>query len=462
MDLVVNHKQVKKEKKSGLENVCEITLYQTPNDIHYHSEFSFDYRRFGKRKNLLISHGFHLNLKNGDFTSYYQLVNDSGDFELLKNKSKRGKNNFSILLNLTEQGFFKGEKRTNYWGVKYKRMCDDVTKKLVGILKPLITAEHLKDKDYLNKSSINSFYDLIVDFHLDRKKIKGHDSVYYSIQHDYPKSKWLKQNENKFIPAVLDSYGIKTKYLIGELNKLTDKDINIKTLSYICRLFGENYIDYLKLIDWSTHCNDIRVPNSRYHVLKNESEKQSMVSLINNWEKGGLQSNSLVSSINELLSIREFLSNRNMDVKFKAKNDESFEMLLKQWESFKNYFKKGYRTRVSLPDDFVKTIEEDILVGDDLFKVRILKTEDDFISEGYNMKNCMGKQFVTALSYIYISLTNGRKSVNIQYRKGRITQIYGKANTPVDKLFNKSIEILNKKMEEFPVFEIKKEKFDFI
>ena len=66
MDLVINHRQVKKERKSGLENICEVILYETQDEIHFQSEFSFDYRRFGKRKKLLISHGFHLKLKNGN------------------------------------------------------------------------------------------------------------------------------------------------------------------------------------------------------------------------------------------------------------------------------------------------------------------------------------------------------------------------------------------------------------
>ena len=462
MDLLVNHRQVKKERKTNLEYVCEMRLYETSEDIHFYSEFSFDYKRFGKLKKILISHGFSLKLKNGNFNIVYQLVNESLGEEMIKNKSKRGDNRFDYLLDLTENGCLKGEKRTNYWGVKYKRACDDVVRYLVSRLTPLIESEHLKDKDYINKTNLNSFYDLIVDFHLDKKKIKGHDGVYYSLLHDYPKTKWLKENEYKFIPAVLDSYGIKTKYLIGEINKAQDKDVNIRTLSYICRLFGDNYIDYLKQINWMEHCCGINVSNNRYHTLKNESEKKSLVSLFNNWEKSGLQSNSLVHSLNEVLTIRDFLLNKNMEVKFNAKDDDSFELMFKKWESLKNYFKKGYRVRVSHSGDFVKQIEEPIIIDDEKFEIRILKTEDDFITEGYNMKNCMSKQFVTALSYVYLSMTHNKKTINLQYRKGKLSQSYGKANTPVDKLFNKSIEILNKRMENFQNLEIKKEKFDFI
>jgi hypothetical protein len=187
-----------------------------------------------------------------------------------------------------------------------------------------------------------------------------------------------------------------------------------------------------------------------------------MVKLFNNWEKNGIQNDSLIFSINELLSIRESLSNKNLDLKFKANDDDSFEMLLKQWEGYKNHFKKGYRIRYNLPEDFVSHIQEDIVVDGETFNVTILKTEDEFALEGYRMKNCMGKQFTNGLLYIYIAMTHKRKRVNLQYRKGCLTQQYGKANTPVDTLFNKSVQILNKKMSEYAGLQLKKEKFDFI
>jgi hypothetical protein len=187
-----------------------------------------------------------------------------------------------------------------------------------------------------------------------------------------------------------------------------------------------------------------------------------MVKLFNNWEKDGLQNDSLVFSLNELLSIRESLLNNNLDLKFKAKDDNSFDVLLKQWEGYKNHFKKGYRVRYALPEDFVSHIQEDIVIDGEIFNVKILKTEDDFSMEGYTMKNCMGKQFTNGLLYVYIAMTHKRKRINLQYRKGCLTQQYGKANTPVDTLFNKPTQILNKKMSEYAGLVLKKEKFDFI
>ena len=50
-------------------------------------------------------------------------------------------------------------------------------------------SEHLrdsfyKDKDYLDEHTVSPLYDLIVDLHLHKKKIKSHDSVYHTVSHD--------------------------------------------------------------------------------------------------------------------------------------------------------------------------------------------------------------------------------------------------------------------------------------
>ena len=43
------------------------------------------------------------------------------------------------------------------------------------------------------------------------------------------------------------------------------------TLNYFCKLFGDNYIDYLKQVAWEEHCF-VEPPNKRTHVLKNDLE----------------------------------------------------------------------------------------------------------------------------------------------------------------------------------------------
>jgi hypothetical protein len=301
---------------------------------------------------------------------------------------------------------------------------------------------------------------MLVDYHLDIKGIKGHNAVYYDIQNDYPKKKWLEKNDYKFLPSVLDYYGIKSKYLIKELSQNV-RQIQISTLNYICKLFGNNHIEYLKKFMWEPHCYDTP-PNKKLHYLKNESEKEFMVKVINDWEVDTIKTDSLIYTLNKLFSIRDLLEQRGLNLKFKAKNDIEFDNVMEMWSGLKLHFARGYKVRYLMSEDFVKEIEEDITIGELVFKPKILLTEDDFRIEGFNMKNCMSKQFAHGVVYIFTSLQHKRKRINLQYRKGNLIQSYGKANTTVLQIFEEATNILTSRFKKYPTIEWKKDKYDFI
>lgn len=460
MDLLFKHNQEKTDRHNS-KSQCDLKLFNDGTNIIYVSVFDFEYARYGKLKRITFEHSLTLNISSGDIVVSYKIINDNLTKEkLFENKTKTKKNDFKLFFDLTENGFIKGEKRIGYWGVKYHRAQDVICKELIGILKPKFKSEFYKIKDY-EKSSINRMYDLIVDYHLDMKNIKSHDGIYYDIQNDYPKKKWLEKNDNKFLPAILDSYGIKSKYLIGELSKKWDKPIQLSSLKYICRLFGDNYLDYLKQIVWEFHCYDYP-PNKKFHTLKNDSEKSCMVKMINNWEKETLRSDSLVYSLNKLFSIRDLMEERKVELKFKAKNDNEFENLMETWSGIKLHFARGYKVKYSIPDEVVNELEKDITINGETFKPTVLLSEEDYRVEGYSMKNCMAKQFPHGAVYIFVSLHCNRKKINIQYRKGHIIQSYGKANTAVPELFNEAINVLNERMKGFSNLEWRKEKYEFL
>jgi hypothetical protein len=132
------------------------------------------------------------------------------------------------------------------------------------------------------------------------------------------------------------------------------------------------------------------------------------------------------------------------------------------WSGLKLHFTRGYKVRYLISEEFVKEMEEDIVIDGLVFKPKILLTEDDFRIEGFNMKNCMSKQFAHGAIYIFASLQHKRKKINLQYRKGSLIQSYGKANTPVTKLFEEATNILNARFKKYPTIEWKKEKYDFL
>lgn len=463
MDLLFTHTQEKRDKKNRSSSLCDLKLYNDENDIVYKSNFDFDYERYGRNKKVLFEHELVLNKKTGDVFITYRIINDGlTDIKMFKSTVKKKKNDFSLLLDLTENGFERGEKRVGYWGVKYARATGKIIDLIYGLIKDKLKSNYIVNKINKGECEVNYLYDMIVDYHLEMKGIKGHDSVYYDIQHDYPKKKWLEKNDYKFLPAVLDYYGIKSKYLIGELNKhTTNKSIKLTSLNYICKLFGDNYLDYLKKIKWDKHCFDY-TPNRKIHQLKNDSEKNCMVNVINKWESDSLKTDSFIYLVNKLLTIRELLEVRGVDLRFKAKNDNEFDNLLEMWSGIKYHFARGYKVRYDLPKDFIEEIEEEIVLNDEVFKPTVLVTEEDFRIEGFNMKNCMSKQFLHGSIYIYVALQHKRKRINLQYRKGALVQSYGKANTPTLEIFNDAITILSQRFKKYTYLEWKKEKYDFL
>ncbi len=461
MDLLYRHYQNKKSKVNNTTSISEIQLYQFDNLLHYIADFSFDYLRYGTKNILTVHHGFTINLKNGDINVYYQLSNQSPT-ERARGKNSIKKNNFESILYLIEHGFYKGEKRRGFWGKKYDLMVEQVTKIIISKIESEINQSI--EVPHQKNFSINPLYDLLVDFHLHKKKIKYHDAIYISILKDYPKSKWLKINENKFLPAVLDSYGIKSKYLIGGLNEYENRNVDIKTLTYLCKLFGEGYVDYLRQINW-VELTSNRIQFKKYHSLKNEKERACLVSIIKNWgeiSSHEIQRCDLLETINKVLTLREFLETKNIVSKFNAKDLISLELLLNDLDNIKNHFKKGYKVRYSFDENFLNEIESDIVVGDKTFKVRILKAEEDFIKEGYTMKNCLSKQFHKGVVYIYLSMKHNRTNINLEYKKGNLIMSYGKANTPVEPHFNPAISELTKRMLKYSGTTWVKEKYEYI
>lgn len=462
MDLLFQHQQSKTFKSNDSHSECNIRLYEYNNLVHYIAEFGFDFHRSSKKHKLVVNHGFTLNLKNGDIDCYYQLSTETPTgVKNNRGKTKRSKNNFGNIFDLVENGFYKGEKRNGYWGIRYEKSLNKMMDILIDKLQPLIENEHYKKINYTENFKTKPLFDLLVDFHLDRKKIKGHDSVYHTIISEYPKHKWLKNNEHKFLPAVLDSYNIKSKYLIGEINKNSSQNINIKTLNYLCKLFGENHVDYLRQFDWVSWCL-FNTPNKKTHTLKNEYEKNNMVNLIKNWQTNTDTTSSLIDVINETLTTRDFVESKGIELKFNAKTSERFEILFEEWDNLKTHFKRGYRVRYTYPDYFLYEIESDIKIKDKIFEVKILKTEEDFKIEGYLMKNCMGKEFKHGIVSTYITMKHNRTRINLQYKNGLLLQAYGKANSQIDDTFTDAIKVLNGRMSDNQKVTWFKEKFDFI
>lgn len=462
MDLLFEYYQSKKDRKGSSVSKCEIKLYEKDETLNYVSTFNLEYSRYNIQKHIIFEHTFNLSILTGDIYVTYKIINDelTGD-KTYKNSFNKKKNDFGMLNVLIYNGFYRGEKRLHYWGVKYERAIDKICFIITNKLKQNLNSEFFINKSYKEKPCVNELYDLLVDFHLNKKNIKGHNNVYYDIMDLYPTKKFLKINDNKFLPSILDSLGIKSKFLIKELNS-SELPINIIALNYLCKLFGENYLDYLKKINWVTHCLDTRLPKMKPECLKNDTEKNSFVKLINNWNSSSINVESIFTGINKLLKLRKSLELKGIPITLTPKNENQFNGLIEKLINLKHYYQRGYKLRYKFSQDFMDDIQQNIEIDGVILKVKVLTTQEDFINEGMFMKNCMSKQFYLGFIHVYLRGTIKNRHINLQYRKGQLIQSYGKSNSKVANIFQPFLDILNEKFKKYQDLTWTKEKYDMI
>lgn len=458
MELLYSYNQEKIEQKNDLKSNCELNLYGDECYLQYTAKFVLEYVRLGDKNTLTFEHNLTFNKLKGHFSVGYRITNNKKNkYSLYKSTNKVSKNNFELLLELTQRGFYSGEKRFNFWGVKYKRACVDIYKKFSEELNIPIVVE----KD----AYLNPLYDMLVDYILKLKNIKAHDNVYWDIRYVFPKAKWLKLNDNKFVPAVLDQYGIKSKYLIGSLSTRGSNNdkINLKSLRFLCSLFGNNYVDYIKEFDWKSIVSD-EVKYSKPFTCETESEKRALANSLKTYSEAEqiIFNDNILITIQKLFILKKFLVEKGLPLKIKAKSASELNSLYEKWELNKKYFKLGYKLTYYVPEDMLAEIQAPIMYSGLTYDPMMILSEDQFKIEGYLMKNCMAKQFPMGLLYYHISISCGKRRINVQYRKGVLNQARGKTNKDIAKDFEPVVSILSERMMKFAHISPKKIKYDFI
>jgi hypothetical protein len=449
MDLLFTYTQEKKDKKSFSSN-SNLNVFENETNIMFIGKFHFEYPNNIK---LTITHELDLNIVTGNFKVTY--IHQNND----KITKKTKENDFKLLVSLVEIGMIQGENSRIYWGVQYRKANDKVSTIFYNKIKNRFKNDFYNKSLFCHKSAYSFMFRLIVNYYLDKNGIKSHDGIYHIIEDNFPAKMWLKKNDYNFLPSVLDSYGIKSKYFIKELNP--SSKINLKALKYICNLFGDNYIDYIKQIDWKG-CSTTKFSYTKKHVLKNEYEKKTMVKVINEFKQKEVGGKNIIQLIYAFMSNKDELTKMNLNLKFKFNNIETFYDSYEQVNGFLRHKKRGYRIRYTLPSEFVEMVEKPFIIENKTFIPKILATEDDFIIEGHQMKNCMAQQFTQGIIFIYISLKSECGTVNLQYKKGKLIQSRGKANSNVIEEFKDGIHILTDRLMSNPDVKWIKEKFDFL
>lgn len=449
MDLLFTYTQEKKDKKNSLGN-STLNVFENKTNIKFVGNFQFEYANNIK---LTITHELDLNIVTGDFKITYIHQNNK------KITTKTKVNDFKMLVSLVEIGMIQGENSRIYWGLQYRKAIDKISTIFFNKIKNRFKNDYYNKSLFSHKSTYSFMYRLIVNYHLDKNDIKSHDGIYHIIEDNFPAKKWLKKNDNNFLPAVLESYGIKSKYFIKELNP--DSRINLRALKYICNLFGDNYIDYIKQIDWKG-CSVSKFSYLKKHTIKTEHEKKILIKIINEFKQMAIIDKNIIQTIYSFMDNKNEISKMNVKIKFKYNDIESFYKTFEEINGLLRHKKRGYRIRYTLPTEFVQMVENPIIIGDKVFTPKILVTEEDFIIEGHQMKNCMAQQFSQGIIFTYISFKSEFGTINLQYKKGKLMQGRGKANCNINEDFRDGINVLTSRLMLNPEVKWIKEKFDFL
>lgn len=407
---------IKNKKNQYSEFNCIIFKTETTLEININHKFIFT------KYNTAFNDDFKVDLKidiiKGDFFIDKEMKG-------IKNSTTlKRKNSFLTLSDVSEDTLLYGYRNEKFWGKKYRNIINKIFDRIEEELLTYFNGT----SSYIVNNNITKLYKVITDYHLYKKNIKPHDGVYFTILFDYPTKKHLKNNDNKFLQSVLESYNIKNKYFISEINKNSNKNINIRTLKYITCLLGDNYIDLIKNIDFITLCES-KLRFKKFHYLLTHSEKKCVINLINNMSLK--KEDDIINKVYKLLDLREFLLSKNLPIKIRNNEFDNFNNIYESWISYKKIFNRGYILKYDHMEEFITEVEEPIIFNDVEYKVSLLKSELDFRNEGIIMKNCLNTHFNSGLFYLYFTITDNNKRINVQIKKNKIDSMYGKANSQV-------------------------------
>ena len=439
MELIIDLKYDKKKEDINAE--MESRLLCDDKFIELIYNFKIDGIRYGKPYDRDYTTTLRINLKNGDFEVTKNYTENS------KTTKHTKRNNFSVLSDVISDSFLGGHRNERFWGVKLSNYYYKVTEYIISKFE----SNYGDGKPVEIENYYQKLYSSIVGYHLVKSKIKPHDNIFFNILYDYPKKKFLEKNDFKYVPSVLDFYGIKNKYFITEINK-KDNDIVIGTLKCLTDMFGENYIDFLRQIPLNI-CDEIIRPRVKY-TLKNNSEKNNMVKLINNMVKD--EKIEIVKKIYKLMDLFNYMEKHDVKIKFKKENIDQYDALYDTLTEYKKFYDRNYIYKFSFPEKFVNIIEQDIEFNGKTYSVNILKSELDFLNESVKMKNCLLTHFSNSYSYLYLTVFDGDKTTNIQIKNNKVFQIYGKANSVASKDVIEVSEIITDKVIRFGDFKPEK------
>jgi len=395
-----------------------------------------------------------------------------------KNKPQFRKNSFNHLMNVIKSpdGPFRflrnhmGKNNGLYNELYYAFDNKKFNEALSSVFNRLIT--------YSTEGTLfrDLFYDEVMRWFVNTKKIKTPNDYKDLILKYYPTEKYLKKNDRKLIASILDVFQIKSKITIKLLHEKPNLDL--RSLIILCYLFGDQYQKYIGSISIDmfgvmSTINDLptsslRMMESTCSDYKNhgyditDEEKENLVKVLTSDPVRGVTVNeNFIGLVRDHFRMLNRIREYDPNIRMRANNMGKFHTEHMELSKIMTQIKKGWVTQYFYPEETIRQIQQPIKVFksidigtglkgtdmDDYITITpyVLTREEEYIEEGKFMHHCVASYAETDTSMIVSLRTEDeqdRVTCEFKISNGTLVQARHFSNATPPKQFEYVIETI--------------------
>jgi hypothetical protein len=321
------------------------------------------------------------------------------------------------------------------------------------------------------------FYDEIMRWFINTKKIKTPNEYKDLILRYYPTEKYLKKNDRKLIASILDVFQIKSKITIKLLHERPN--IDLRSLIKLCYLFGNQYQKYIGSISVDmfgvmSTINDL--PSSSLKMMEmmrndyknsgydiNDTEKENLLKVLTSEpERGNSVNENFISLIMDHFRMLNRIREYDPSIRMKANSRIKFHTEHNELSKTISAIKKGWVIQYFYPEETVRQIQLPIksfksidivegVKGMDMnenitITPYVLTREEEYIEEGKFMHHCVASYAETDTSMIVSLRTQDeqdRVTCEFKINDGRLVQARHFSNGVPPKQFEHAIDTIS-------------------
>jgi len=307
------------------------------------------------------------------------------------------------------------------------KIYKEISKKLEQEAEPNLVHNIIKDT---NPSFGYNLGVLIAKWYCNKHKIKLPNYWHNYFFNFYPGIKRIRRTEMKLLPAIIQGYGIKSKYINALLNQYPT--LNINDIVSWFGLLGPDFFRELPVsfLRETSNSGGFRVvgPHSKKSDNSFLRDIEEMANSLTTQEKRNIISITKTldtPSVYFLGEIRDHIKNKKRlleigeVVSMRSKTSEGFQREHREWSALLHYLMSDQSTEYHYKTKMIESIQEDYKD----YKVFVLKNEEDYFEEGQKQNNCV-RGYLSQYNSMIFSVRNLEDSrITCEVHRGEVTQI---------------------------------------